>query len=187
MPASHLPSAADMRRLAKWQPIVSGFGREDDGTFQRKVQPILQQLQNLPQPQEIWVIENGSNSNYAHIFVQEKNHDNTPGNKNEKDCAGLHLCLSLLAPIAAVARGSAHMDQHSQSYSMPEPEELMTPELARNNWERAMMAAIEHGGFELLTPQQALTPLPAGVALCGYCLANKPWDRLFHVLFSLFD
>lgn len=187
MSVTDLPNAADMRRLAEWQALVNGFGREDDGAFRRKVQPILRRLKNLPQTQDVWVIENGGNSAHACVFIQGKNHDNTPGNESGQNCLGLYLCLSLLTPIAALARGSAHVAQHSRSYSMPEPEELITPELTRNDWEQAVMASVKHGGFELLTAQQALTPLPAGVASCGYCLTNEPWDRLFHVLFSLFD
>ncbi len=179
MPVTALPTAADMRCLADWQAIAPGFGR-DSNVFERHIQPILQQLEKLDTTRDIWVIENGGNSAHVCAFVRSKNNDNPANN-------GMYVYMSLLAPIAAVARGHALVDKKIQSFKPPEPSEVLTLATAENDWERAVITAIEHGGFELLTPQQAMTPLPAEVTPYEYCLTAEPWDRLFHVLFSLSD
>ena len=179
MPLTALPTAADMRCLADWQAIAPGFGR-DSHVFERRIQPILQQLEKLDTTRDIWMMESGGNSAHVCAFVRSKSSKHPASN-------GMYVYMSLLAPIAAVARGHALVDKKSQSFKPPEPAEVLTLATAENDWERAVITAIEHGGFELLTPQQAMTPLPAEVAPYEYCLTAEPWDRLLHVLFSLSD
>ena len=97
---------------------------------------------------------------------------------------GLYVYLSLLAPIAAVGRDKAYFSDRGQGYCMIEPASVLNASGLQSDFEKAVWCAIEAGGYEFLSVEEATQPLPKDVVPYEYCLNNEPWDRVFHAFFS---
>jgi hypothetical protein len=165
----------DLQKLQDWQPIAPKFGR--DGDFHdRVVAPLISKLQALPRSQ-VLVIASGGLSNYAAVFVHARRGDN---GKIE----GLHVCMSLLGPFAAIGRKTAYISGNAFSHGGLEPEELLVSGDPASEFERSVFSLIEAAGYGVLSPEQARERLPDGITPYEYCLGKEPWDRVFHVLFS---
>ena len=169
-------SISDLKKLVEWKPIASGFGLDDENTYEAKVRPIFQEIKKFDRA-EVRVMSDGGMSNYASAFVHNRKND--CGN-----IKGLYVYLSLLGPIAAIGRDIAYVSGKAQGYCMIEPDALLDANSLESDFEKAIWRAIEAGGYKVLTVQEATEVLPKGVVPYEYCLNNEPWDRVFHVLFS---
>ncbi len=167
---------SDLKKIAKWKPVAPGFGRDEANTYSLKVLPIFEEIENL-KGTEIWVITDGSLSNYASAFV----HD---GKSDFEGVQGLYVYLSLLAPIAAIGRGNATASGTARGYCMIEPAAVLDAASLQSAFEKAVGHKIESGGYKLLSVEDATTELPIGVEPYEYCLNTEPWNRVFHALFS---
>lgn len=166
---------SDLVKLADWEPIASGFGR-DGRLFEKRLTPLFSAIGSLEKAQ-VHLLNTGGLSNYASVFVHRRR-----GEFGAID--GLYVCISLLGPYAAIGRMVAYLQDTSQAYSMIEPHEVLRRGDLQSPFEEAVFSAVETGGFHLLTPDEASVKLPADVQPYEYCLNAEPWDRVFHVLFS---
>lgn len=167
---------SDLLKLAQWEPIAPGFGRNTDDTYEMRIKPIFQNLEKL-EGVEVRILTDGGLSNYASAFVHSRR--NKSGDIN-----GLYVYLSLLAPVAAVGRGTAFISGKTQGYSMIEPSAVIEFQQLSNDFEHFVWSTLEGGGFSVLSQAEVTSPLPPDVAPYEYCQNAKPWNRVFHVLFS---
>lgn len=169
-------SHTDLLKLAEWKPIAAGFGRDDESTYQNKVAPVFREIEKLERG-DARVMSDGGLSNYASAFVHNRRGDS--GN-----IKGLYIYLSLLAPLAAIGRETAYVTGKAQGYGMIEPSAVLNQENLESEFEKSVWHIVESGGFKIISPREASTPLPSGVMPYEYCLNDEPWDCVFHVLFS---
>ena len=167
---------SDLKKLVEWKPIASGFGRDDENTYEVKVRPIFREISKLDRA-EVRVMSDGGLSNYASAFVHNRKND--CGN-----IKGLYVYLSLLAPIAAIGRDTAYVSGKTEGCFVIEPGAVLDANSLESDFEKSIWHAIEAGGYKLLSVEEATTALPKDVVPYEYCLNNEPWDRVFHVLFS---
>jgi hypothetical protein len=167
---------SDLKKLVEWKPIASGFGRDEENTYETKVRPIFSRIENLDRT-EVLVMADGGLSNYASAFVHNRKNDS--GN-----IEGLYIYLSLLAPIAAMGRDAAYISGKSLGFRMIEPGFVLNQKSLKTDFEISVWSAIEAGGYKLLSAEDATTPLPKDLVPFEYCLNKEPWDRVFHALFS---
>ncbi|PLC06961.1 hypothetical protein CY658_08185 [Variovorax sp. RO1] len=168
----------DLQKLQDWQPIAPACGREGD-FYNRVVVPLVSQLQALPCSQ-VLTFANGGLSTYAAVFVHARCGDNG-------EVEGLHVCMSLLGPFAAIGRQTAGISKTDFSYSGLEPDELLVSEDSVSEFERSVFSLVEAAGYDVLSPEQAKKQLPEDITPYEYCLGREPWDRVFHLLFSNTD
>jgi hypothetical protein len=163
-------------------PIATGFGREDT-TVESSIRPILDRLYSDSRL-GLRVTQDGGLSNYFAFLVYDASLGRPPvGEARGVPCVVVQL--SLMAPIGVYGCSTFSEGERFLGWSNLGPEQVCDP-ACPPDWLAAAVVAAVHEASPYRLVERGVTdqPLPPGVVIYEYCLCAKPWDRVFHALFS---
>jgi hypothetical protein len=167
--------------IAEWQPAYPGFDRNDDSVCRDHIQPILDHFASSGDI-GCHVLKDGGNSNYSVLFVFFVK--DVPSFAFSRKVEGLLVYLNLCAPLAVVGRSRRCVDPDLISYTPLEIEGLIPPGAFSALLETITLAAIQSGGYRVLSTEEVNQPLPPRVTPWEHSFAAGPCDRVFHALFA---
>lgn len=173
-------SDEQLAAFAAWESVVDGFGR-DNSLAERTVSTIRSALERLPA--DVLVTADGGLSNYFCCIVAAHGEITAARRVAEhRNLAGVAVLLSLLGPYAVVAHAAFSVSARGWGWSFLEPEQVEV--LGVTGLDAGVVGVVRDHGYAILDRETILQKLPAGIVPYEYCLCSKPWDRVFHVLFS---
>lgn len=173
----------EIAAIAQWQPICPGFGRDDTQTSAR-VLAIKDRINASGEFGCELVFDDGL-ANYFTLFSYLV--ADVPSYALARSVEGLLIYLSACGPVSVAGRSRKCVGEGILTHDPLRYDALMAPDHPGTRLEATILEAIRSGGYELLTPQEALSPLPSGVVPWEYHHAPGPCDRVFHALFANTD
>jgi hypothetical protein len=175
-------TSEDLAAIARWEPIAPGFSTSR--TVISHVQPILDRLHS-ERSLACSVVQDGGTANYFAFTVSTAARFR-PGSPPLYRCDPCVLVyLSLLAPVGVFGRSEFEQTSTSSRLRYLGPGQVCDPDGWTTLLDRTVIEAVRQAScYELLGRQVIDGPLPEGIEVNEYCLCDKPWDRVFHVLFA---
>jgi hypothetical protein len=173
-------------KFSRWESVEPGYNRDiaeaDCPIINGCIKPLLNDLSSI---QDVFyqIFDDGGMSNYYSFFLYKSK-------RKVGRLSGLMIYFSLLAPVGVFGQATvfgSFGSSFSGARSGLEPEEVCDPEELSGELETLFIQYIKTTPYRLLTPQEVLRPLPDDITPTDYCLCSKPWDKVFHVLFSNTD
>jgi hypothetical protein len=175
-----------LERIARWQSASTGFDRDDGTTVELRILPAIAQLTSSGR-WHVGVDRDGGMENFYSISVRKNEHIRPTIQNAYPRASGLLVYLSLICPLAAVARTEILTPDDSPCDSWMKLDDVFSPEDDPDEMVRELVEAFGSHGF-IFTSRDALSqPLPRNVAIDGYSSRLEPEDRLFHLLFHMND
>jgi hypothetical protein len=168
----------DIARVAQWDPIVPGFGRDDDRTRLR-IQGIVDQV-NASGNVGCELLWDDGMSNFFVLFAYLT--------ADVRDvpfplCRGLIIYLSACAPLGAAGRSSKCVGQGFVTHEYLQPETLIDPSRPQGTIEEVTIAILQSAGYELISPVEAVKPLPHAIDTLGRPKSRSDSECVFNALF----
>lgn len=170
----------EIAKIAEWDPTQACFGRSETKTRLR-IQTIAEGISSSADLGCDILKEDGL-SNYFVLFAYML--ADVPPFPLARKIEGLLIYLSACAPLGVLGWSRRCVAPGISSYDSLELETLLDPQNANGHLEEKTIEAIRAAGYELMSAREAGQPLPPGVRPYEYCLARKPWDRVFHAVFA---
>jgi hypothetical protein len=168
----------DIARVAQWDPVAPGFGRDDERTS-RRIQGIVDQV-NASGNVGCELLSDDGMSNFFVLFTYLTAHvRDVPFPR----CEGLVVYLSACAPIAAAGRSSKCVGEGFVTHEYLQPETLMDPGRPEGAVEELTIAALRAAGYKLMSSDAAVTPLPRPVSALGRPKSRSDLECVFNALF----
>jgi hypothetical protein len=173
----------EIRAIAEWQPMKSGFGRDEHQTAVR-IQGIADRISSFGDLACKILVDDGL-SNYFVLFAFVA----PAGTSDTRFCGveGLLIYLSSCGPVGVVGRSRAYPGADYAVHVQLQIETLVSPDQPNGRLEELGFEAIRSAGYEILSVADVAKPLPDGIEPFDYCLCPKPWNRVFHALFGNTD
>ena len=169
----------------EWVQIVpEAQGGEPDAASH--ITPILDRLTD-DKRFAYMVTQTGNDSSYYEVLIFESASKPSPeGEARDVPCVLVQLNLNVFLGIFGPATFSIGSDYFSlESLRL---ERVANPASPADQIQQAIVAAIHDcSPYRLIGREILERPLPADVEIYEYCLSLKPWDRVFHGLFSRWD
>ncbi|NQT40111.1 MAG: hypothetical protein HQ581_21650 [Planctomycetes bacterium] len=174
-------SDEELAKIADWQPVADGFGRDDD-TIRKHVMPALESLK----ASGFWDYHtwgNGGLSNYysATVFPYQKRR-RVFTTLTSFDCVAVYL--SLMLPVGVVGRTSVSIDARISAFTPLDLDSIVEPVYGADDLLNAVLDAFKDTAYQFMDRDAVSQPLPPNVTPDEYCLCSEPWDRAFHALFA---
>jgi hypothetical protein len=176
-------TSEEIAMIAAWQPILTGFGREDSRTAAR-IRVIADQLKAVGDI-DCEILQDDGTSNYFTLFAYVV--EDVPTFPLAKAVQGLLIYLSACASVCVVGRSQKCAAAGISSHEPLDIDMLLAPDRPECHLEQMAFGAVRSSGYEIMTTGDVSQPLPLGVEPFEYCLSPKPWDRVFHALFANTD
>ena len=100
---------------------------------------------------------------------------------------GVAVLQSCFIRVAAVGVMKGYFSPNGCAYGGVPPEDIVATAGVQAPLLRAAIRAVRKSNHHLLTKEEALSPLPIGMVPFEYCFGQKPWNRVFHALYSNTD
>jgi hypothetical protein len=176
-------SAEQIAKIAAWQPIEPGFGRDNPQTSVR-IHHLAKLLTSAKEFGCDLIADDGL-AIYFTMFAYLTAHvdPRSPYRRVE----GVLAYLSACGPVSVLGRSRRCVGHGFNSYDPFTIDTLLEPDAVNSDLDRNAVEAIRQGGYDVLGKEQGSEPLPHGIRPFEYCLGQEPWDRLFHALFANTD
>jgi hypothetical protein len=180
----------DIKKLAKWEPLHSGFGVDCDAPV-RHLHAIMDRIRAAGL--DAGISGGGLSANYVSFMVEVPRRGTAWTNQDQTHRRPVWVVqLSLLAPVGVYGKGELVWGFISgsefASHPVLEPDDVADPDDPGSAVGSTIVRCVrEVSPYELLTRGEVRRPLPRDVRPFEYCHTREPWDRLHHVLFSHTD
>jgi hypothetical protein len=168
----------DIVRVAQWEPIAPGFGRDNEQTS-RRIQGIVDQV-NASRIVGCELLWDDGMSNFFVLFTYlTADVRDVPFPR----CEGLVVYLSACAPIAAAGRSSKCVGKGFVTHEYLQPETLIDPGRPQGTIEELTIAVLRAAGYELISPDAAVGLLPRPASALGRPKSRSDSECVFNALF----
>lgn len=173
-------SNSELAKIAVWEPIREGFGRDTRQT-KRRIQEIANQIRVIGET-GCEILCDDSDSNFFSLFADTVPEVSTfasacrLADRMPPTGEGLLIYLSACGPVGIVGRSMASSEPGYWSCDGLTIDRLLDPEYPHGALEERTFKAIRAGGYELLSANEVARPLPPEI--------TPPWDRTFDALFA---
>jgi len=133
------------------------------------------------------VVHDSGTENFYAISIRGANDPKATTHNAFPRVSGLLVQLSLLCPVAAVARAEVLAGEDLRDWTEMGVEQVIVPVRGKDEMTDAFLDAFATSGFEWASRAELSERLPDDLRIEGFCYGPEPWDRVFHMLFHAND
>lgn len=170
---------SQLRRLANSVPLIETFQspayQTEDEIVEKEILRFAEKVKSLN-----WLsvkVLTHSYSSYVPIFVSS-DHSEAGSVK------GFMMLFSKLIPCVVISKGVILYGSTGLSYSLPDISEVERGNQLTCSVSSTLKDALQITCYHLCEPYELDVSLPEGVGPVDWGLGERPWNKLFHIIFQ---